>query len=146
MSKDELKKLKTWNGKAIHTDDVRKVFSILKALLKLWGHKSYIVFGDTPPAKDKCIEMIHQLFDEYADNKYMATVERKFQLEEHTCSCAQKDKMIETLQKDNEYLFAENVELYIRAGKKYTREICLWGIATVGWGLLGVALACLWWR
>lgn len=108
MSKEELKKLKTWNGKAIHTEDVRKVFSILKTLLKLWGHKSYIVFGDTPPAKDKCIEMIHQLFDEYADNKYMATV--------------------------------------VRARKRYTREICLWGIATVGWGLLGVALACLWWR
>lgn len=146
MSKDELKKLKTWNGKAIHTDDVRKVFSILKALLKLWGHKSYIAFGDTPPGKDKCIEMIHELFDEYADNKYMTTTERKFQLEEHTCSCEEKNKYIETLEKMNEELIEENIELCIRAKKRYTKKFCLWAIATLGWSLFGVALACLWWR
>lgn len=132
--------LKTWNGKPIYTEDLRKVFSILKTLLKSWGHKSQVVFGDTPPAKEACIEMIHELFDEYADNKYMTTTERKFQLEEH------KNKMIEALQKDNECLFEENIELYIRARKRYTKKFCLWAIATLGWSLFGVALACLWWR
>lgn len=138
--------LKTWNGKPIYTEDLRKVFSILKTLIKSWGHKSHVVFGDTPPGKEACIEMIHELFDEYADNKYMTTTERKFQLEEHAFSCKEKDKYIEKLEEMNEDLFEENVELYIRAGKRYTKELCLLAIAIVGWSLFGVAFACLWWQ
>ena len=138
--KNKNKGLKTWNGKPIYTEDLRKTFSVLKTLLKTWGRKSHVVFGDTPPGKEACIEMRHELFDEYADNKYTTAVERKFQLGEHACSCKEKDKYIEKLEEMNEDLFEENVELYIRAGKRYWKEACLWLAAISGWLAFVIAL------
>lgn len=82
--------LKTKNGKKIYTEDLRKTFGILKALLKKWGYDSNVKMEDTPPNKAEAEMLIKDLFEEYADNEYRTTVERKFQLEEEQekkCNC-----------------------------------------------------------
>lgn len=128
------KVLKTKNGRSVKKDDIQSAFSVVKTILLDKGHHVNIALTNINK-KEEAEKKVMDLLDEYADNKY-----RKLQPEEHACSCKEKDKYIEKLEKMSEDLLEENVELYIRAGKRYWKEACLWLAAISGWSAFVIAL------
>lgn len=105
------KSTKTRNGNVLYKEDFQKAFSVAKTLLTSKGHHSNIVMTGVN-TKEQAQEKLMELLDEYADNKYCATVERKFQIEEEGCKCGCKADE-EEYDEDNldfSYLFLKYLE------------------------------------